>query len=70
MTAWTFIIDLNKVCFFMSRERRGRASNSELKRWLENKAVRVNGESIHWNDEMVFPVVSFVLFPKNPSTLF
>ena len=64
MNAWQFLIELNKVCFFMSKERTGRASNSELKRWLKNQAVIVNGESIKWDEPMDFTIYSFVLFPK------
>ena len=70
MNAWQFLMDLNKVCFFMSRERKGKASNSELKRWLKNKAVIVNGESVKWDEPMDFVIHSFVIFPKKPITLF
>ncbi len=70
MNAWQFLIELNKVCYFMSKERTGRASNSELKRWLKNRAVIVNGESIKWDEPMDFAIHSFVLFPKNKVTLF
>ena len=70
MNAWQFLMDLNKNCFFMSRERTGKASNSELKRWLKNQAVIVNGESVKWDEPMDFLIHSFVLFPKNPITLF
>ena len=70
MNAWQFLIDINKVCFFMSRERTGKASNSELKRWLKNKAVIVNGESVKWDEPMDFVINSFVIFPKKPVTLF
>ena len=69
MNVWQFLIKLNKSCFFMSRERTGRASNSELKRWINNKAVIINGKPALLNDEL--PVIeSFVLFPKRPVTLF
>lgn len=70
MKAWQFLIELNKVCFFMSRERKGRASNSELKRWFHNKAVIVNGKAIKWDEELQDEIKSFVLFPKKPVTLF
>lgn len=70
MTAWEWLIDINKSCHFMSRERTGRASNSELKRWIQNKALIINGEPMEWNEEIDFTIVSVVLFPKNPVTLF
>jgi hypothetical protein len=71
MTAWEFLIDLNEVCSFQTREGKkvGRASNSELKRWLQNKAVIINGNATSWNDELSFPLTSVVLFPKKPITL-
>ena len=35
VTAWDFLKDLNAVCSFMSREGAGKATNLELKRWLQ-----------------------------------
>lgn len=70
LNAWQFLMELHTVCHFMSRERKGKASNSELKRWLKNQAVVVNGSRIKWDTEIDFNIESFVLFPKNPVTLF
>lgn len=70
MNAWEFLMDINKVCFFMSRERTGNASNSELKRWIKNQALKINGESVKWDEKIDFPIISVVLFPKHPVTLF
>lgn len=39
-------------------------SNSEVRRWLKNKAVLVNGEVLEAGEEMDFPVFSLVFFPK------
>lgn len=65
MNAWGFLRDLNMVCHFTTRERgNGRASNSELKRWLQNSAVRINGEIVKWDEPIDFPIFSVVLFPK------
>ena len=63
--------DLHEACHFQTREgkRTGSASASELKRWLQNAAVVVNGEKVAWDEEMDFPIFSFVLFPSNPVTL-
>ena len=50
----------------MSVERPGeRASSSELKRWFNNKAVRINGDFPKWDTEIVFPVTEMTLFPNN-----
>ena len=66
MTGWMFLRELHKLCHFQTKEGKkvGDASSSELKRWLQNKAVLVNGEPLDWNEEMDFPVHSCVLFPK------
>lgn len=71
MNAWTWLISLHSVCSFQTREGKkvGKASNSELKRWLQNKAVVVNGEPLAWDAQMDFPIFSVVLFPKHPVTL-
>jgi hypothetical protein len=71
MNGWQFLMDLNKVCHFQTKEGKkyGGVSNSELKRWCQNKAVIVNGEPIDWNEPMDFPIFSIVLFPKNKITL-
>lgn len=70
MNTWQFLIDLNSVCNFMSRERSGKVSNSELKRWCKNQAVVINGYRVKWDEPIDFPIKSIVLFPKKPVTLF
>lgn len=71
MTAIQFLCNLHQVCSFQTREGKkvGKASNSELRRWIQNKAFLINGESVDVNEEIDFPVFSVVLFPKNPVTL-
>lgn len=49
---------------FWSRELKGVASNSELRRWLEQSAVRFNGKGMKPKDMLDFPLHSVVLFPK------
>lgn len=68
MIAWEYLRELNTVCHFMSREREGKASNSELKRWLQNQSVQINGVRMKWDQEVIFPVNDFVLFPKRNKT--
>lgn len=67
MNAWQWLVDLNKLCKFQTREgkRVGTASNSEIKRWLMNGAVKLNGETVQWNEPMDFPVISVKLFTKD-----
>jgi hypothetical protein len=71
MNAWMFLRDLHTICHFQTREGRlaGEASAPELKRWLKNGAVVINGEKIAWDAEIEFPVTSLVLFPRRPVTL-
>ncbi len=71
MNAWQFLISLHEVCRFQTREGKkvGTASNSELKRWCQNKAFIINGESVAWDEILDFPIFSVCLFPKNQITL-
>lgn len=48
----------------MSKERQGKASNSELQRWLKNKVVRFNGDTLTPTCEVDFPVNKLTLFTK------
>lgn len=71
MNFWQWLVQLHEICHFQTREgkRVGMASNSELKRWIQNKALVVNGEHVNWEEFVDFPLVSVVLFPKNRITL-
>jgi hypothetical protein len=70
-TAWNFLKELHSVMHFQSREgaKRGKASSSELKRWIQNKAFIINGETVTPEELIDFPVISVVLFPKNKVTI-
>lgn len=39
-------------------------SNSEIKRWLKNGAVAINGKKPKPNDEIEFPITELVYFSK------
>lgn len=71
MTAFEFLKGLHEVCHFQTREGKkvGRASNAELKRWIQNKALRINAETVEVHEEMDFDMFSVVLFPNNRTTL-
>lgn len=70
-TAISFLKDLHAICHFQTREGRkvGQASQSELRRWIQNKAFIINGEYVEVNELLDFPIFSVVLFPKNRITL-
>ena len=72
ITAWGLLRDLHQVCIFTSREKPGTgvATNSELKRWINNKALIINGETVTWDEPIDFPIISVVLFPKHPITIY
>ncbi len=71
MNAWEYLRELHTVCEFHSKEREGKATNSELKRWLQNQSVLLNNRRIKWNEEVDFPVEQLILFPKrNRITIF
>ena len=40
------------------------ATNSELKRWLKNSAVIINGKKPKPNDKIEFPITELVYFSK------
>lgn len=71
LNCWAFLQWWGReVTPFPTRERGGRergfppASNSELRRWCQQGAVVINGRKMNWNDEVQFPIQSFVLFPS------
>ena len=70
ITAWDFLKELNINCHFMSRERTGKVTNSELKRWCQNQAVSINGQRVKFDQIVEFPINEMFLFPKNRVTLF
>lgn len=70
MTTWKLLIELNKWCSFHSKERPGKVSNSELRRWCQSKSVIINGKSHNMDDVVEKPIQSFVLFPKHPVTIY
>jgi hypothetical protein len=40
-----------------------KASKAEIKRWLDQNAIQINGEKLK-QEQMDFPMFSVVLFPK------
>lgn len=39
-------------------------SNSELRRWLKDKAVLINGVYPNAGDEIAYPIKELIFFPK------
>ena len=42
-----------------------KASNSERRRWLQNKSVLINGEKPKPSDAVTFPIEQLIFFPKS-----
>jgi len=62
VTAFEF---LKQIHLPMSTERPCTpVSNAELKRWIRNGSVLFNGEKVEVNEEINFPIISLVFFPK------
>lgn len=72
MTALQFILSM-RPCVPMSRERKadgtvennGLASNSEIRRWLDQSAVIINGKKPKSKEIIELPVTELVFFPKS-----
>ena len=54
------------MCQFQSREgsRIGPTSNSELRRWIKNGVLYVNGVKVDENELMDYPIFHVTLFTK------
>jgi hypothetical protein len=66
MTGIQYLKSLHEICAFQSHHHgTGKASNSELTRWLRDKSLRINGKPIGPTEPIPFPITSVVLFPKS-----
>lgn len=72
MTALEFVLSM-RPCVPMSRERKadgtaennGLASNSEVRRWLDQSAVIINGKKPKAKEKITLPVTQLIFFPKS-----
>jgi hypothetical protein len=65
MQAFKFLCSFSHVPMQFNGEKPVLASNSEKRRWLQNRSVVINGVKPDWNDEICFPVTSMVFFPNS-----
>lgn len=70
-TALEYMLRVHNFCStpekpsgFWSRETNRAASNSEIRRWVEQGGVRFNGAVLKQNTLLDFPLYSVILFPK------
>lgn len=68
MNSLDWLKQLHQVCSFQTKEGTlvGPASNSELKRWIVNGVVEVNGRRLKLSDAIdINSITSVILFPNN-----
>ncbi len=65
MTVLAFMLRLHEICKFWSWEQNRVASNSEIRRWIEQGAILFNTERVSPTELVDFHVFSLVLFPKS-----
>lgn len=65
MTAYEYLVGLPWVPMAMNGNLPIKASNSQKKRWLQNKSVLINGIKPGPDDLIELPVKQLVFFPGN-----
>lgn len=67
MTALEFIISLRPaVPMGFQGTKPIEASNGQIRRWLQDKAIIINGTKPGPQDEIQYPITQVVFFPKSP----
>jgi hypothetical protein len=64
MTAWEYLRSIPWLPQSREGSRTGKPSNSETKRWLEQKAVVINGDRPGPYDEIPECIVQLEFFPS------
>jgi len=71
MSVWRWLIGLRDDAFCLPQSREGalygKPSNSEIRRWVRNRSIRINGVT-EWEPDEEGPdtVWDLVFFPKKP----
>lgn len=68
MNVLQYVSDMSQACggFHSVEKRPAKASGSELRRWIQQSAVVINGQVMRDPKAKIeLPVKSFVLFPKS-----
>lgn len=66
MTAFQFIKSIGHVPMQINGNKAVKASNSEIRRWLMNRSILINGERPHPDEPVEFPVKQLIFFPTSP----
>jgi len=68
MKVLNYVLDISAACggFHSVETPPEKASNSEIRRWIKQSAVQINGKPCtDPNAELQTPVTSLILFPKS-----
>lgn len=65
MNTLSYLNNLRPAIPYSAEKPCTQCSNSELRRWLQNGSVLINGEKAAWDEEIDYPVFSLVFFPKS-----
>jgi hypothetical protein len=68
MTALEYLLEIHELgsCGFWSKENPNiPASRSEIRRWLANGVLHINGKAVKADDIIDYEIKTVVLFPKN-----
>jgi len=68
MTALQFVLSMRPAIPMSAETPCTQASNSEIRRWLDQSAVIINGKKPKANEQITLPVTSLIFFPKSKST--
>ena len=64
MQALAFVISMRPSVPFSIEKACQEATNSEIRRWFKNKAIKINDDFPNWDSDIKLPVTQLVFFPK------
>jgi hypothetical protein len=75
MTAYEYIIFIRDTLGSLpynvgGAKHKGIASNSDVRRILQNKGISINGSRPDWKDTIFFPINSLIFFPNGNRVTF
>ena len=65
MNAHQFLCSLAHVPMWLNGNKPMVAGSGQRKRWLQDRAVVINGMRPGPDDEIIFPITQLVFFPKS-----
>lgn len=65
MNAFEYLKSFNHLPMLLDGNKPKKATNSDIRRWIESKSIQINGVTITKETDIVFPVTSLVFFPRS-----